>query len=447
MTRSGLVALSACAVLVAPARLLAQDKPTLSGSWSASALTEQWAIGDWGEACGPKPKGQGAGGGSVQIREQGGELSIVGAGRAFSTSECWEQMPGLSRTSHSASGGGRFWRTRCTTAANDPRRATIVTTLSATDTSISMVETGQYQFILSEQNCTASVTRSRSFSLVRREGDTPPAASATATPTASATAPPATVAKPEPTPPRSCSGTAGEPARLEVSPARKILRPGERFAFRARVVDGEGCPVASRVAWSVTPGPLAGAVTLEAGGVRVADDAAEGTVDLVATVAGKGVTVAVEIVSAARYDELLGARGMNDAGEADEAAVVVIATGTIGGKTSVAEDTARERRRLFLAIVGAVAAVLSLTGLVLWRRGRKGALLAARGNGSTAGELEVGGAPTSEPPAPAELPPTSSGAEATRAGKRGKICPTCGSRYGADAQFCGKDGTTLVLVN
>ena len=153
----------------------AQERKTLNGSWSASALTEAWAIGDWGDACGPKPRPQGAGGGGVQIREQGGELLISGAGRAFSTAECWEQMPGLSRTSHSASGGGRFWRTRCSTPANDPRRATVVTTIQATDSTISLTETGQYQFVIQDTNCTASVTRSRSFSLSKREGEEPPA--------------------------------------------------------------------------------------------------------------------------------------------------------------------------------------------------------------------------------------------------------------------------------
>jgi hypothetical protein len=30
---------------------------------------------------------------------------------------------------------------------------------------------------------------------------------------------------------------------------------------------------------------------------------------------------------------------------------------------------------------------------------------------------------------------------------RGKICPTCGARFDGNAGFCGKDGTSLVLVN
>ena len=30
---------------------------------------------------------------------------------------------------------------------------------------------------------------------------------------------------------------------------------------------------------------------------------------------------------------------------------------------------------------------------------------------------------------------------------RGKICPTCGARFEGGAEFCGKDGTVLVLLN
>jgi hypothetical protein len=443
------VAFALAFVLVAATAPLAwaQDKPTLNGSWSATALSEKWAIGDWGEACGPKPRPQGAGAGSVQIREQGGELSIIGAGRAFSTGECWEQMPGLSRTSHSASGGGRFWRTRCNTPKNDPRQATIVTTISATDTTIALHETGQYQFVIQDQNCTASVTRSRNFSLVRREGDEAPAPSATASaaPTAAASAPPKAMPAPPPRPqPKSCSGSDGDPARLEVTPSRKLVRPGDKFSFRAAVFDGEGCPVNVRPTWSVAPGPLAAKATIDASGtLQIADDAGEGQLELVATVAGKGVHIPVEIASADNYDALLAVSGLNDAGELDEAAVAVIATGTIGGKEGVAEDVAKARKHTFIAIVGALAACLAFAGLVLLRRGRR-----ARTERTSSVSLpdaavldETRELPTSDPPPPAASAP---GAAAK---KRGKICPTCGQRYPIADSFCGKDGTTLVPIN
>jgi hypothetical protein len=486
-----LLVAAALALVLAAQPLLAQDKPTLAGTWSATALTERWVIGDWGDPCGPKPTPQGAGAGSVQIREQGGELSIIGAGRAFTTAECWEQMPGLSRTSHSASGGGRFWRTRCNTGKADSRQATVVTSITATDTTINLTETGQYQFVIQDQNCTASVTRARNFSLVRREGDAAPvpsaAASASAAPTATPAAPPQPAPPPRPTP-TSCTGEPGEPARLEVTPSRKLMRPGERFAFRSAVYDASGCPVGARPTWTIGAGPMSSKASVDAGGsLHVADDAGEGKLELAAAIGGKGVTILVEVASAERYEALLASEGLNDAGEGSEAAVAVIATGTIGGKASVAEDAAKARKRTFIAIVGALAFGLAFAGLVLLRRGRRqrtsglpaeGASAVPLGDdedGSGTGDDDAGAPSSGESAGPAASTGARSpggaspgarspggaspgarspgGASSAPPGsrtagrKRGKICPTCGGRYGMEDAFCGKDGTTLVPIN
>jgi hypothetical protein len=460
---AGAVAAAISALLGASPRAAAQDKPTLNGSWTASALTESWSIGDWGEVCGPRPAPHGAGGGAVQIREQGGELSIIGAGRAFTTAECWEQMPGLSRTSHSSSGGGRFWRTRCTTPANDPRRAAVTTTMSATDAAIQLNETGEYQWSIKDATCRASVTRARSFSLVHREGDTPPAASASAAPVATASAAPSPPPAPERLPARCPAGSAGEPTRLEVHPGKKLLRAGDTFTFRAVVLDAEGCPTGTRPTWSIAPGPLSGKASIDAGGaLAVAADAGEGKLEVSASVAGKGVTVTIDVASPEHYDALLGVSGLNDAGETEQAAVAVIAAGTIGGRTAVAQDAARERKVLFVTIVGALAAALAFVGLVLVRRGTRPAdALEGEADGDapasspepvSSGSEGAPGGPGPEPlhdggasgPAPG---PAAAPAPAGNPAGRGKICPTCGERYPSEAGFCGKDATKLVLLN
>ena len=59
----------------------------LDGTWHASALVERWSIGDWGEACGPRPAPQGAPGGVVTVKDSGGELTISGAGRTWRTTK------------------------------------------------------------------------------------------------------------------------------------------------------------------------------------------------------------------------------------------------------------------------------------------------------------------------------------------------------------------------
>ncbi|WP_437607976.1 hypothetical protein WMF20_45030 [Sorangium sp. So ce834] len=453
-----LASLASLASLAVPRTSAAQGQPTLSGAWTASALSEQWSIDAWGEACGPRPRPQGAPGGAVQVQQHGSELSISGAGRSWSTAECWEQMPGLARSKHSASGDARSWQTRCTTPPNDPRRAVVTTTTQATDASIRMVETGQYQFIIQDTTCSASVTRTRTYTLVRREGEAPPAASApppaASAPPPAASAPPAApvASEKKPAAPRTCDAP-GEPARLEVTPSRKLMRPGERFQFRALVMDAAGCALPTRPAWSIAPGPLASAATVDAtGALSLGADAGEGTLGLVASVAGKGVTVAIEVTSPDRYDALLATSGLNEAGESDQAAVAVIAAGTIGGRTTSGEDVGRERKNLFVAIVGGVAACLGFAGLILLRRGRRRA-------GELEGPASTGGGLGARGGAGADDAPPSSGAAlaapavggavpvgpAPRA--RGKICPTCGDRYPGEAMFCGKDGTQLVLLN
>jgi hypothetical protein len=427
-------------VVSAASSAWAQEK-TLSGSWSASALTEAWRIGDWGDACGAKPTPGGAPSGSVVVKQNGNELSISGAGRAFSTTECWEQMPGLSRTSHA--GGARAWRTRCSMPPNDPRQATIVTTIQATDTTISLTETGQYQFVIKGTNCTAAVTRARTFTLVAREGEAAPAAAATAS------------AREAAKPAGKCAGPRGNPARLEVVPRRKLLRAGDRFVFRAAVLDAENCAIGVRPAWSIAAGPLASKASVDpSGAVTIAGDADEGQVDLAVAVGGKGVTIPIRIASPEKYEALLASDYKADA---DQAAIAVIATGTIGGKTAVAQDSARERKVVFVAIVAGVAGCLGIVGLALLRRGRRAerASMATESMPMSEPRPSAGfGAASTRDSKALRTPPatfTPEQAVVTRAKKKrppkGKICPTCGDQYPPEATFCGKDATTLVLIN
>src|SRR4051794_20747312 len=76
--------------------------PTLAGRWNAGAMRADWALGQWGGACGPAPSGTGAPGGVVTVTQQGSELVLNGTGRSYSTATCWEQFPGLVVMSHSS---------------------------------------------------------------------------------------------------------------------------------------------------------------------------------------------------------------------------------------------------------------------------------------------------------------------------------------------------------
>lgn len=461
------------------------DTPAFSGRWSATAMRVDWKIGDWGSPCGPRPSGGGTPGGAVTIQQSGSELTLSGTGRSYSTSECWEQFPGLVRVGHTT--GPRSWRTICKTPPGDPRQATVVTTLTATsDAQLSFDETGQYQFVLEGQNCTASVRRTRMLTRI------PAAVAPTAAPSSPApkpSAPPARAAR--------CA-TTGLPERLEVRPSRKLMRPGESFTFRASVVDRAGCPLPITPTWRVVAGT--NAVQLDAPGkISIHVDAAESEARLQAAVGDRAVAVVVEIVSRDRYDALLREGSFNAEGESTEAAVARIATESIGTRGTIAREDARGRRLAFVAIVGTLALGLGTLGLLLVRRSRKQRrsalalqsraavalpeapkssvmlcptcreefppdatfcafdgnrlvpLVSGRGVGPTGGICPVCGQgydpgvttcpKHNEPLVPALV------AERRRPAVTHRICPVCGTQFPGDSQFCGTCGAALVPVN
>lgn len=401
------------------------DQPTLSGRWSASAMVVQWVIGEWGDACGPKPGGGGAPAGVVTITQQGNELAMSGAGRSYSTTQCWEQFPGMVRTRHAS--GKRGWRNVCKSSPGDPRQTTVVTNISATDDTIGFSETGQYQFVVKGQNCTASVRRTRSFRLIQRDGE-PPAKKTQPDPKPSA-APPPPKPQPPPSPPPARCVERGEPARLEVRPARKLMRGGETFEFRAIVTDEAGCTLGVRPTWKLVGEPT-GVSSKGDGSVTVADDAPDGTAELSAALGNQSVKVSVEVVSKERFEALLASGSFTRDGESTDSAVALIEGGSVGGGAARGGGTDR-RKLLFAGVIGGLALLTGIAALVLGLRGHK-----RRDDAEDAAEQQpsAGAAP---PPEPAPSVPAISA----------KICPLCGERYPPDAECCGNDGATLVPIN
>ena len=452
---------------------------TLAGTWRASAMVERFTVNEWGPKCGPQPGGGGAPGGTVTISESGSELSISGAGRTYSTANCWEQTPGIMRVSHTASPRG--WSSRCTTPQGDPRRATITTTTTATDDTISFVESGQYEFVLEGQRCSASVRRTRSFQILHRQGQNPPEVppepetQAAPTPAPVESSPPP-VSDAPPAPASKGCEKPGEPWRLDVRPSRVLIRRGDSYSFRTRVFDVKGCLLSIVPTWRVQQGQAA--ISASSTGVVVArEDSPEGTTEVVVAVADKSTRVVVEVASSERYDSLLASRGLRGANDGDDSAVSMVGTGSLGGGVAVAKDAGKGRVVGFAAVVGAIALASAIVGLIALRRSARvrahGRDRVASDHGSSPCDpvvqrakrppiVDAGPAPDSDcgrcaldakcggtkdsafvsaAPACVALMPES------RAKPPGKVCPSCGFRYESEAVFCGKDGTTLVYVN
>ncbi|HEY1956505.1 MAG TPA: zinc ribbon domain-containing protein [Polyangiaceae bacterium] len=411
------------------------DSP-FDGQWKQSPLKEEYTVQQWLPGCGPAPVSHSAGGGeTINITQEGDELSLAGGGRTFRTDQCYDDMQTLARESHSRDPSGKVWRTHCATPAGDPRRATMNTLVQVTsDTHIEMAETGRYDITLQGGKCTADVKRTRSWDSIKAA----PIASVAPTATHTAAA-------------KVCT-TVGEPARLEVRPSKKLMKTGDMFAFNAMVLDANGCGTATKTAWTVESGA---GVTVDAKGVvTVAPDAAEGTAVVVATAAGRSAKVTVEVSSPAHYADLLATSGLNSAGESDAASTAVIASSSLGTEGAHAEDNGKRRRNIFIAVVAGLTALLALVALIGWRRSRKATRLAREAGQRHAERMEEyearqrqrAEAHAEQQRAHEESVKRAEEIKAKRVIKpaSGAVeCPSCRREYPPGSQFCPHDGSKL----
>lgn len=468
--------------------------PTLSGRWKAEPLTVRWVIGEWGEACGPRPSGGGDSGGEVTIEQSPEELAIRGTGRTYISTECWEMHPGLARASHT--GGQRAWSNVCTSTKSDARQELLRTTITATDDVISLQETGQYHFVVGGQTCSASSGRWRTYRLLQRAGDPDPGgapleptpgklrpdelfepsppgavapkpeapppselAPAESSPAPSATLKPAEPERAKPAEPERSKpaelerpkrpdpcASPGPPSQIELRPALKLLRAGEEFSFRAKVLDARGCRSPVAVSWKLEAEPGVG--KLEQGKLTIQPDAPEAEVAVVATAAQQSVRASVQVVSSERYASLLEAGGFNADGAMDAAAVAIISASSIGTQGAQSEGTPEGRKWAFVAIVGLAAVVLGVIGAVVLtlanrgRRKRSESLRPATVVGGAAvplaGVPPAAVAPAAAAPAPVRTP---------RPAPPRSVCPVCGTFYTGSEATCAKDGAALLPVN
>jgi hypothetical protein len=362
---------------VAPPDARADDPapaPQLDGAWSMTAISESFTVQQWSAACGPAPgNGTTVPGGAVTVSSQGGELVISGGKRTLRTNQCLDPLPTLSPGSHSHD--ARSWRTQCSTPANDPRHAVVNTAyfVAPGDSTISIGETGRYEFTINDSRCIADVKRggslSRVVAAVASSAPPPPVAPPTAKPPAATGA----------TPPAVDCSSPDDPARLEVRPSRKLLKLGDSFAFRAVVLDASGCPTGTPIKWSVADLAFADGQahpaqpSIDASGkLTVPDtDFADATFTVVATAAGKSARASVQATSGAQYEALLAQSGLDSNGELDTPAVAILATSSIGGGDARVQDGAKKRRYVFIGVVASLALALGIVAMVGARRSRR----------------------------------------------------------------------------
>jgi hypothetical protein len=456
------LAVTAGLLVLTLARAAHADGP-YDGAWNMSAVSESYTVQQWSGPCGPPPvSGVTVGGGPVTIAGSGGELVISGR-RTIRTDQCLDPLPTLARTTHSADGSS--WRTRCQTPASDPRRATINTAYFASGDSISIAETGRYEFTINDTQCIADVKRAGSLSRVI-------AAATTAAPTP--TPPPALAPAPTPTPqPTIDCSSPGDPAVLQVRPSRKLVKLGDTFAFRGVVLDSSGCGTGTVVQWSIGPvtfkdgQPHAGVPTIDAAGKLTipASDFTDATFDVVATVsslaggaAGKSAHASVEVAIPADYAALLAQSGLDSTGELDTPAIAIIATSSIGAGDAKAQDSAHKKRMMFIGVIAALVVVLGVVAILGARRAKKATLVHAAAEERHAEKMrdyevkkqerEVQHAAAMKAHKESlAIAQQQAAAAAARGIDTGPVyCPTCKREYPSGTPFCQLDANRLVAI-
>jgi hypothetical protein len=424
-----------------------------------SPLTERWTLKSWGSACGPAPRANNTPGGPAQVSRIGAELSIVGGGRTFSTAGCWESYPGLARVAHSA--GATVWSSVCKTAPTDPRKATVKTTVTASDTQLVLSEDGVYEFALEGALCHASVTRRRTYQRVTPPAVAAPADSVAAAPLpaaapaanppgavvagASATPAPARVpAIPGQTPSAGVAAEAvpsaaasakpcvggGKVASLRLEQSVPWARRGASLELRVDARDAAGCSIEKpRLSWTFEP---PGSVSFRGPKLlRISPTAAEGVIRIQARQGDVSAETSVEVVTDARFAELL-TRDPSPAGGSLAPTVQPAAsaepTRALSAAPAVAEDEASHRKQTFTWLAAGICALLFGLGIVLLRQGRD----KRRRNAASLAPPAQAPVTNREPAPPAS------------AGEPLKVCPKCGDQYESQYQFCGRDGSALV---
>jgi len=434
-----------------------------------TSVSESFTVQEWSAACGPAPvSGTMMGGGPVTVTGGGGELQISGGRRTLRTDQCLDPMPTLARNVHSQD--AHAWRTRCATPPGDPRHAVVNTAYFVVgDNTISLAETGRYEFTINDSRCVADVKRVASLSRVVAAA--PVADSASAAPPASTltsvpalpTTPTATAAA---TGPRPDCTVPGSPARFEVRPSVKLLKLGESFVFRATVTDANGCPTGTPVQWTV------GAVTFKDGqphgGVPAVDasgtltipssDFADATFDVIATAAGKSGHASVQVASPADYAALLAQSGLGPTGERDEPTVVILATTAIGSEAARAEDSAHKRRLIFVGVVGGLTSLLVVVAIIGAARSRKGRKVEAAAEARHVEKMrdyerikaQREAAHAAQLKAHLEsvaIAQQQAAAAAARGLDTGPVfCPSCRREYPSGTTYCSFDSNRLVAI-
>ena len=276
-----LTAILVTAVIAIPSGALAN--PKFAGRWNMTSRRLVVTVENWGEHCGPQPKGYSSKKARpVNIISQGKHLVFSIGG--LRTDRCSSPNPHLQTKSQSAS--KTIWTRVCETPASDPKFEREEYTLGAKgDDRLEYVKKSKFDWTLKGDNCVARMTERRVY-----ERQPEPGAADEAEAPKKAAKPKLDLEFPDTKEERTDCERDGAITRLVVNPLNVEIGPQERICFKAVGVDAAGCRFKMDASWMVSQGgqEVGGLLSRNGcfkAGATAADS--EGLYDIVAQAEGK----------------------------------------------------------------------------------------------------------------------------------------------------------------
>ena len=434
-----ITAILVTAVLAIPNGALAN--PKFAGRWNMTSRRLVVTVENWGEHCGPQPKGYSSKKvRPVDIISQGTHLVFSIGG--LRTDRCSSPNPHLKTKGQSAS--KTRWTRVCETPSSDAKFEREEYTLAAKGNDrLEYTKKSKFDWTLKGDNCIASMTERRVY-----ERQPEPGAAEEIEAPKKATKPKLDLEYPEPDDEKADCERSGAMTRLIVNPPNVEIGPQERICFKAVGVDAAGCRFRVDASWTVSQGgqEVGGLLSRNGcfkAGATAADS--EGIYDIAAQAEGKKGTASVT-VSFPDLGELLRARlhpsqDLKTAPRPSESEKTGALSGQADSLPSAIPGNAAplgsvpSDNTLILAIIVGSAIFLAATLLVIVIVLRK---RSARYNGEDSWLDDEDDEDDDAPPSPRH--PASGPAS-----KPGNLCcPKCKSIFSPGSLFCPHDASKLV---
>ncbi len=413
--------------------------PKFAGRWNMTSRRLVVGVENWGEHCGPEPKGYSSKKvRPVNIVSQGSHLVFSIGG--LRTDRCSSPNPHLQTKSQSAS--KTRWSRVCETPASDAKFEREEYTLAAKGNDrLEYTKKSKFDWTLKGDNCVARMVERRVYERQPVEG----AADEKAETPKKPTKPKLDLEYPEMKDEKTDCKRDGAIVRLVVNPLNVEIGPQERICFKAVGMDAAGCRFKVDASWMVSQGGQeVGGLLSRSGCFKAGATAAdsEGLYDVVAQAEGKQGTAQVT-VSFPDLGELLRARlhpsqGLENGPDPPELkdkdtppSQADSLPSAIPGNTAPQGSVPSDNTLILAMIVGSaifLAATLLVIVIVLRKR-------SARYNDEDDWLDDDDDEPPPSPGHPASSP----------AAKPGNLCcPKCKSIFSPGSLFCPHDASKLV---